>query len=87
MLHYPRAALPKGRCSRGPLEVVMKKENESRRTFLKGAAAGASAGAVAAFIPAANAQSGNAAQADSPIGSLRREGTMPRVDTGQFEIY
>ena len=41
----------------------MKKENESRRRFLKGAAAGASAGAAAAFVPAANPQPERAAPA------------------------
>ena len=46
----------------------MKKEDESRRAFLKGAAAGASAGAVAALIPAANAQ--DRASADAPIQPL-----------------
>jgi hypothetical protein len=38
----------------------MKKQDESRRAFLKGAAAGAGAGAVAAFIPATNAQTASA---------------------------
>lgn len=50
----------------------MKKKNESRRAFLKGAAIGASAGAVASFVPAANAQSGKTTQAATeplPAGS------------------
>lgn len=55
----------------------MKKEKESRRAFLKGAAAGASAGAVAAFIPAANAQSGNTAQAATePLSEGARQGAF-----------
>jgi gluconate 2-dehydrogenase gamma chain len=55
----------------------MKKENESRRTFLKGAAAGASAGAVAAFIPTASAQSPDAAQAaPEPLPAGARHGTF-----------
>ena len=40
---------------------------ESRRAFLKGAAAGAGAGAVAAFVSTANAQSGNNAQSDADV--------------------
>lgn len=43
------------------------KESESRRAFLKGAAVGAGAGAVAAFVPTANAQSGNGAQAATEL--------------------
>ena len=55
----------------------MKKEIESRRAFLKGAAAGASAGAIAAFIPAANAQPGNAAQAATePLTAGARHGAF-----------
>jgi len=48
------------------------KDSESRRAFLKGAAAGASVGAVAAFVPSASAQTGDAAQAATeprPAGS------------------
>ena len=47
----------------------MKKEqeSESRRAFLKGAAVGAGAGAVAAFVPTASAQSGDSAQAASEL--------------------
>lgn len=53
----------------------MKKEDESRRAFLKGAAAGASAGAVAAFGPSANAQdTGQAATEPLPAG--QRYGTF-----------
>lgn len=44
-----------------------KEQSESRRAFLKGAAAGAGAGAVAAFVPTANAQSGSETQS-SEIG-------------------
>ena len=55
----------------------MKKEDESRRAFLKGAAAGASAGAVAAFIPKADAQSDNAAQAATePLPAGQRHGAF-----------
>ena len=55
----------------------MKKKNESRRAFLKGAAAGASAGAVAAFIPEANAQSGNNAEAATePFSVAARHGAF-----------
>jgi gluconate 2-dehydrogenase gamma chain len=55
----------------------MKKEEQSRRAFLKGAAAGASAGAVAAFIPSANAQSGSTAQATTePIPAGARHGAF-----------
>jgi len=55
----------------------MKKENESRRTFLKGAAAGAGAGAVAAFIPAAHGQSPNTAEAATePLPAGQRHGTF-----------
>ena len=55
----------------------MKKVSESRRTFLRGAAAGAGAGAVAAFIPRAQAQSGDAAQpAAEPLPAGQRHGTF-----------
>jgi gluconate 2-dehydrogenase gamma chain len=43
------------------------KESESRRAFLKGAAIGAGAGAVAAFVPNAGAQSGDTAQAETEL--------------------
>ncbi len=42
-----------------------KEQSESRRAFLKGAAAGAGAGAVAAFVSTANAQSGSEAQSSA----------------------
>ena len=48
----------------------MNKENESRRAFLKGAAVGASAGAVAAFIPEVNAQPGIDAEAATETFSV-----------------
>jgi Gluconate 2-dehydrogenase subunit 3 len=55
----------------------MKRRDGSRRAFLKGAAAGASAGAVAAFIPAANAQSGNTAEAATgPLPAGARHGAF-----------
>lgn len=55
----------------------MKNENESRRAFLKGAAVGASAGAVAAFVPTASAQSGDAAQATTePLPAGVRHGAF-----------
>jgi len=55
----------------------MKKETKSRRAFLKGAAAGASAGAVAAFIPNANAQSENTTQAATePLPASQRHGAF-----------
>ena len=55
----------------------MKKKNESRRSFLKGAAAGASAGAVAAFIPKVDAQSGNDAEtATEPFSVDARHGAF-----------
>lgn len=55
----------------------MKKKNESRRSFLKGAAAGASAGAVAAFIPKVDAQSGNDAEAATePLSVNARHGAF-----------
>jgi gluconate 2-dehydrogenase gamma chain len=40
----------------------MAKDNESRRAFLRGAAAGAGAGAIAAFVPGAKAQTQGAAE-------------------------
>ncbi|NIW25237.1 MAG: twin-arginine translocation signal domain-containing protein [Gammaproteobacteria bacterium] len=44
-----------------------KEQSESRRAFLKGAAAGAGAGAVAAFVSTAHAQSGSEAQSGAEL--------------------
>lgn len=77
MLPEGKAALLEGRCPHGSLEIVMKKDNKSRRTFLKGAAAGVSAGAVAAFIPKADAQSESTAQAATePLPASQRYGAF-----------